>query len=273
MKVDLSEIYSEICRDIQNSDFVLIGIGEEMQYDWNMMSKNIRYNEIADLPETQHIIPFCQKYIIERFHEKKTDTAYDNLFKLICGKNYFIVSTIIDDIIYSHSGFDDERIVTPCGGYRQLQCSANCTHETQKVPEKFISEVKEYFEERTDKIPEPLKCKNCGRQLTVNQIGVQNYAEEVYISQWKKYLEWLQKTVNHSICIIEIGESLRFPTVVRIPFEKTAMYNLKSRFYRINENFYQINDDAAERSVPVGCNALEFMYEFELPEGYNEQKR
>mgnify|MGYP003591931664 CR=1 FL=1 len=261
----LNAIYRNMYEDINRSDFVLVGIGEEMQFDWNILSDDKRYNEIAEDKNAEAVIPYFQKYIINRYHNPEIDEAYEALKDLISDKNYFIVSTLIDDIIYSH-GFDPGRIVTPCGGYRQLQCSADSTHGLMAVPEHYMDEIAGYYNMENGSIPEPLLCDECGALMMMNQIGMDNYAENGYLDRWKGYMEWLRDTVNHSICVIELGEGLRFPTVIRNPFEKIIAYNLKSRFYRVNETLFQISSTIAERSCEIRCNALDFMSDVKLSE-------
>ena len=131
MECSLSKIVDK-CDD---ADMILIGIGEEFQYDWDFLLQNERYQEIEkeieekELPgqkEYRWIVPFLQKMALENFTDSKLDRAYQNLKKLIEGRNYFILSIACDDYVYRY-GFQENRIVTPCGGFRQMQCDYNCS--------------------------------------------------------------------------------------------------------------------------------------------------
>ena len=51
--------------------------------------------------------------------------AYNKLSEDLKGKNYFIVSLCMDDIIYE-SNLDSDRIVSPLGGKRKKQCPDAC---------------------------------------------------------------------------------------------------------------------------------------------------
>lgn len=77
--------------------------------------------------------------------------------------------------------------------------------------------------------------------------------------QWNSYLNWLTATLNHKLCILELGVGFASPQVIRWPFEKTAEYNLKSYFIRINDKFPQLPKEIAERGLSVKSNALEFL--------------
>lgn len=258
MDKSIDDIKKNLLKDISDAEYVLIGIGDEIQYDWNRMADSKRYSELSDDSANDDLIPFFQKIILKQDHIEKIDKAYDNLSVLIKDKDYFIVSTLIDDIIFDHD-FDTHRIVTPCGGYRKLQCSQNTEHPIIDIPLEYMERAERYFSGETDERPEKIVCAECGAPLVMNQIGAQTYNEKGYLDQWKKYMSWLQNTINHKICVIELGEGMRFPSVIRFPFEKVAIYNLKSRFYRVNEKLYQINHDAAARSEAVQCNSINFL--------------
>ena len=51
--------------------------------------------------------------------------AYNKLSEDLNGKNYFIVSLCMDDVIYE-SNLNPDKIVTPLGGKRKKQCPDAC---------------------------------------------------------------------------------------------------------------------------------------------------
>lgn len=57
---------------------------------------------------------------------------------------------------------------------------------------------------------------------------------------WKKYLSWIQMTLNHELLVFEFGVGFEYPEVIRFPFEKTVFYNKKAFFIRVNSNMYQL---------------------------------
>lgn len=84
--------------------------------------------------------------------------------------------------------------------------------------------------------------------------GLQNTEE-----QWNAYLNWLTSTLNHRLCILELGVGFSSPQVIRWPFEKTAEYNFKSVLIRINDKLPQLPKEIAERGISVKCNAVDFL--------------
>ncbi|MGL5258865.1 MAG: hypothetical protein ACRC7V_02025 [Lachnospiraceae bacterium] len=96
-------MYSELKNKINNSEFIIVGIGK------------IAQNE-------------------------NTAKAYNKLKELLQNKNYFIITLSNDDEIYK-VGFEKDRIVAPCGTHMLLQCEDNCSNEVVAV-EDFLEEFK-----------------------------------------------------------------------------------------------------------------------------------
>ena len=89
---------SEIAQKCNDADMILVGIGKEFQYDWDILLRNERYREIEKEIEEKEvegkaeyrwIVPFMQKMALEEYLDKKLDKAYQTLKKLIEDRNYF----------------------------------------------------------------------------------------------------------------------------------------------------------------------------------------
>lgn len=175
---------------------------------------------------------------------KTISDLYGRLAELIKDKNYFIISLCTDGYIRK-CGLNDERIVEPCGNYRYLQCSEKCSTDLYEV-------------NNQNKI-----CPNCGKTLVYNRIAETgaNYVEEGYLEQWKIYTKWLQGTVNRKVCIVEIGVGMKFPSVIRFPFEKIVYFNQKASFFRIHSRLYQVTEEIKEKSYAIQGTAPELLKE------------
>lgn len=259
MEHTFAEIY-EKCKD---ADMVLIGIGEEFQYNWDILLQNPRYQEIEKEIEENDgyrwIVPYVQKMALELYTDKKLDEAYKALRKLVDGKNYFIITTVTDDYVYRYD-FDETRIVTPCGGFRKMQCDFNCHGRIIDLDSEIYGKVKSYFNKEI-----PLNgliessCGECGQKIRFNQIGVSKYAEEGYLSQWGIYTKWLQGTVNRTTCVIELGVGMELPTVIRWPFERIVYYNMKAGLYRIHPALYQLGEKIGGRGIGIKEKPINFL--------------
>ncbi|MDE6944863.1 MAG: hypothetical protein K2P66_10605 [Lachnospiraceae bacterium] len=242
---------------------ILVGLGEEFQYDWSALLEDSRYQEIEEeiggCEEHVWIIPFLQKMILSRSTQNKWRIAYDNLREMLEGKDYFIVSLCMDDYIYA-TGFDESRIVTPCGGFRRMQCDQNCRRELSDIPDESYAAVMKYYRKELpiQALQEPV-CRHCGSKLRYNQLGVTKYAEEGYLESWGEYTRWLQGTVNRNLCVLELGVGMEYPMVVRFPFEKIVLYNQKAFLYRVHSRLYQMGEEIGDRGIGIQANAIDFM--------------
>ncbi len=260
--------FSELVDEIAKADKVLIGIGEEFSLDKNEILENDEgYLFVKNLLKEDEVTASDVK-ILEDVLKKKYFSddsncenssiynAYKKLYNVIADKDYFVVTMNSDDLL-EKSGFDGSKIVKPCGNWNMLQCATNCSNEV--IDNTQIYKRLNIKIENKEKIQMPV-CEKCGEKLVLNKVGVENYCENGYGSQWEKYMKWLSMTINRKICIIELGVGFKYPTVIRWPFEKTAYYNNKSTFIRINENFPQMTKELADKGISIEKNAIDFIY-------------
>lgn len=253
----------EIREKIRGAELVLVGLGEGFQYGWGALVNDDRYREIerevGDEERYVWIVPFLQKMILRRVREDRWDRAYHALKALLADKNYFVVSLCIDDYLYG-AGLDEDRLVTPCGGFRRMQCDQNCAGELYEMPEDTYEAVLQYYRGElplTD-LKEPV-CAKCGGKLRFNQLGVERYAQEGYLGQWNAYTKWLQGTVNKKLCVLELGVGMSYPGIIRFPFEKMVYYNQKAFLYRVHPRLYQLGEEIADRSSGIAENPVDFL--------------
>lgn len=257
----------ELEQRIRDAELILIGLGEDLQYDWSALTEDHRYQEIEEeiggREEYIWIIPFLQKMILQQSRQDKWRIAYQNLSNIIAGKNYFVVSLCMDDYVYD-TGIAENRIVTPCGGFRKMQCDCNCSHVLEPVSQESYDAVLQYYnKELTLKdMQEPL-CASCGSKLRFNQLGVTKYAEEGYLERWNEYTKWLQGTVNRKLCVLELGVGMEYPTVIRFPFEKIVLYNQKAFIYRVHPVLYQLGEGIADRGKSIHEDPVDFLCRLE----------
>lgn len=176
-----------------------------------------------------------------KFAEKEIAEGYRALEKLLAGKDYFIVTTSVDGRIYEYLQ-EEERITAPCGNLNWLQCPDACATELW-----VTGEVEDGC------------CPHCGKPLIANTCDSDNYIEEGYLRQWKKYQQWLAGTLNRKLLMLELGVDFTTPLVIRFAFEKTVFLNQKSHMYRVSKRWFQITEEIRERAVPVESDSVEFV--------------
>lgn len=252
----------EIKERIENAQMLLIGIGEELDL-YRSVERSEEYQSLRKKVKNQELLPFLLYDMVERRLSERS-AFYEELKKCLGQKNYFIVSVCQDDAIV-HSGLDMDRVVTPCGGFRALQCPDACTEELYPF-EAAMPELKEQLdgyrkgEITEDEIHLPV-CPHCGRTLVFNSVKAENYIEAGYLTQWALYTKWLQGTLNRELCILELGVGMAYPTVIRWSFEKTAFINQKAYLYRVHSKLYQITEEVAGKAEGICAQPMEFLKE------------
>ena len=164
---------------IQEAELVLVGIGEKF----------------APKDETEQV-----------------KAAYQNLAKLLDGKNYFIITTGTDELIYE-AGLKEDRIVRPLAA-------------EETTPE----------EERTDSLRP---------------------------SRWEMYMKWLQGTLNRKLFVLELGVGLKYPEIIRFPFEKVVYFNQKADFVRVHDKLFQLPAEMNGRGSSVKEDPVALLADFE----------
>lgn len=261
----MSEQIQKLKELIEKSDYIVVGIGEKFGYDWHSLEHDNRYMELCDeignRSELQWVIPFLQKLSMEKNKDMKLSMAYSALASLMEGKDAYYITTTIDDYIYD-SGVPLNRIVTTCGGFRQLQCQNACSDELIKVPNALLQYVEKLYNKEIniadiiDKYPE---CPDCGADLVFNQIGVEQYVEAGYLVGWGIYQEWLEKTMNRNTVLLELGAGLSFMSVIRNPFERFVTYNRKSTLYRVHPSLFMSVPGMDGRCVSISEDPMEWI--------------
>lgn len=76
---------------------------------------------------------------------------------------------------------------------------------------------------------------------------------------WDKYTKWLQGTLNRNVLILEFGVGLKYPGVIRFPFEKAAYFNKKAGFIRVHGRLYQMTEELGDKGISIAQNAVDFL--------------
>ena len=120
----------EIEEKIKHAQMVLVGIGKEPEEKFCRMEQDPQYARLLEQAEKLEQAETIKQYLhlawLRSHPDRKKKKAYERLAELLTLKIYFLVTLCPDDAIFGN-GLDEGRIVTPCGGFRALQCpSLSC---------------------------------------------------------------------------------------------------------------------------------------------------
>lgn len=247
----------DFLNDFDNSRKILIGIGESFQIKLNELEQIPLFiqkrDELRTVADGEWYYPFLIRYFLKPFFHVKKEKTYRKLIHALEGRDFFLVNLTTDDFL-ENLNLDEavkDRMVSPCGSYEILQCPDGCGEDLYLVPEDFAEHFQSWVEGKTDSLPKKLSCGACGKELVFNQANEPHYLEKRYLGQWNQYRKWLQETMNDTLMMVELGAGMVYPSVIRWPWEKISMYQLKSKFYRVNGQFYQLPEKVNENAHPV----------------------
>lgn len=251
--------------EIQNSEMVLVGLGEE--FDQRKALLNCEgYQETEEMLKNAGLECFLPRlqYLFRKKNHIDIMTPLKNLQKLLCDKNYYIIATStayeITEIDWKHGFF-----VYPFGNAMKIQCNEDCKEEPREITQEELHKLDNVLEnliENRTIFEDDLwgKCPKCGRKQSLNSIyQYENYDERGYKEKWDLYSKWLQGTLNRKLLLLELGVSLDSPQVIRWPFEKVSEINKKGTLYRVNKNFYQLPENLKEIGISVSENAIDWL--------------
>lgn len=219
---------------IYDCDMLLVGIGSRFGKPFHTEKDRMDLN--------------TGKILYREISENKYDfqiQLYNMLADLIGKKNYFIVDTNYDGLIYK-SKLNEMRIVTPCGNIFKIQCG--CSGESG------IHDAGQIYSGN-----EPLKCQVCGMEYLPNVHGVENYNENGYLKKWDFYNKWLAGTLNKNLTILELGSDFKYASIIRWPFEKITLINNKASLIRVNDMFPQGTPEIKDKIVSLKTDVETFI--------------
>lgn len=260
---------------IEEAECILVGCGLDFEKAGLIVEEDI-YKPLSKLDintktklqeelQDEEAVSWIHQVLVNYYNKQNTLQSYSMLYELIKDKNYFVLSMNTSELIMQ-SGLDPSRIVMPCGNEGLFQCSKSCTHD--------IHMNRDYIDNFMEQLPDMIKeiksgksikeylpyCKECNEQLTFNiRANVDTYVEEGYLPQWQNYMQWLSRTLNRKLLLIELDVNFTLPSLIRWPFEKNAYLNNKAFLIRVNHEFPQLAEEISGKGISLSMSANEFL--------------
>ncbi len=173
---------------------------------------------------------------------------YKDVLNLVKDKKYFVITTNVDDQFYK-AGFDKEKVFAMQGSFKYIQCSKACHNKLYDATDL----VKEMINKTKDcKIPTELVpvCPVCGEKMEVNvRIDANFVQDENWYKQDKRYGEFLDKSQDKNLLLLEIGVGFNTPGIIRFPFEQMVYNNVNTHLVRINKDYAFASKEIEDKTI------------------------
>ena len=196
---------------------------------------------------------YWSRYIFINRYMDAPKPVYDDLLKLVDGKDYFVITTNVDHC-FQKAGFDKKRLFYTQGDYGLFQCSEPCCQETFDN-ESVIREMVERQENM--KIPTELlpTCPHCGKPLTMNLRSDNKFVEdEGWHRAAERYENFLRTRAGQKILFLEFGVGYNTPVIIKYPFWQMTAKNPKAIYACINQGQAVCPQEIERQSVCINAD-------------------
>jgi len=250
----MSNSYSKIQNLFQTSDYIIIGAGAGLstaagvEYSGPNFTNNFqpwikKYNfkdlytsSFYNFQSQEEKWAYWSKHIYIANVGMPPTELYKNLLNWVKNKNYFVVTTNVDDQFYK-AGFDPNLICRFQGSYAYLQCARACHKKLYEYSEK-IKEMVKNINEKNCTIPSNLvpKCPVCNGPMEPNIRKDEFFVED---ENWRKMVENYNNFLKNipkdkKVLLLEFGIGFNTPGIIRFPFETLTNENKNWFLVRFN---------------------------------------
>ena len=201
---------------------------------WAYWSRHIYYNRYVPAPKP----------------------VYDNLLKLLHGKDYFVITTNVDHQ-FQKAGFDKQRLFYTQGDYGLFQCAKPChqkTYDNEETIRKMIAVQVETRHGTSLQIPSELVplCPVCGGPMKVNLRADETFVEdEGWHAASERYAEFIRRHKDGKVLFLDLGSGGNTPVIFKIPFIRWTMQNPNAAYATVNLGEAFTVDQIADRSIVI----------------------
>ena len=218
-------------------------------------------------PEKEIFWAYWARYIYINRYLDPPKTIYQDLYELVKGKDYFVITTNVDHC-FQKAGFDKERLFYTQGDYGLFQSvdpKIRKTYDNEEwvmqamEAQGFVRNEDGVFDDSSDKeismrIPTELipKCPDDGSDMTMNLRSDDSFVED---DGWNRasaaYSDFLRRHDGLHVLFLEIGVGANTPVIVKYPFWQMTNENENAVYACLNYNEAYCPKQIEKRSIVI----------------------
>jgi len=246
-----AESLDKLRRALAEADAVVIGAGAGLSTSAGFVYNGARFETyfsdfgrkygFSDMysggfypyPTQEEFWAYWSRYIWVNRYLDAPRPVYEDLYRLVRDKDYFVVTTNVDHC-FQKAGFDKKRLFYTQGDYGLLQCSEPCHSKTYEnedmIRAMVLSQGWEIGENNELMAPEGVtlkmavptellpRCPVCGEPMTMNLRSDDRFVEdEGWHRAAERYANFL-RTRGGRMLFWELGVGYNTPGIIKYPF-------------------------------------------------------
>lgn len=260
---------------IADADCVLIGVGAGMsaaagaQYGGDFFEKNFgefqrKYGNgpyMHDMysagfypyPDEESYWGYWSKQAVLGGIKLDITPLHRKLLDGLSGKDIFVLSTNADGQ-FVKAGLPQKKIFCTQGDYFHIQCAHACHDKTYDATDMFL----QMDQARRDcKVPTYMvpRCPVCGGSMDMNLRKDGYFVQD---SAWyeaeRNFSEFVTKSIDSKLVLLELGVGFNTPTIIRFPFEKMTREHDNIMLIRLNLDQAVIPESLGSRVIGINAD-------------------
>ena len=263
-------------RAIQSADAIIVGAGAGLSTSAGFTYSGERFQRhFADFigkygfsdmysagfypfPSEEEHWAYWSRHIYYNRYVPAPKPVYDNLLKLLKGKDYFVITTNVDHQ-FQKAGFDKQRLFYTQGDYGLFQCAKPChqkTYDNEELVKRMIAEQQD-MRIPTELVP---RCPVCGGPMKVNLRADETFVEdEGWHAASERYTEFIRQHKDGKVLFLDLGSGGNTPVIFKIPFIRWTMQNPNATYATVNLGEAFTVDQIADRSIVINADIGEVL--------------
>ena len=210
---------------------------------------------------------------INRYAPMPPADVYPNLLRILCGRDYFVLTTNVDHA-FQRTGFDKERLFYTQGDFglfqssRPMGASAGKTYDNEEHIRAMLraqgfsfgadgalllpAHGNPLMEIPTALIP---YCPDDGAEMTTHLRVDASFVED---AGWRaaaaRYQDFLQHTKGRQTLLLELGVGMNTPGIIKYPFWRMAAQRMDVTLASVNLWVEDLPDEIRARSIVIGMD-------------------
>lgn len=182
--------------------------------------------------------------------------AYRDLLSLVGDKNYFVLTSNVDDQFYK-AGFAPDRVFAPQNSIANLQCSVPCCRDIwsgEEAYRRIAAHTGGDFSCREEDLP---RCPRCGAPAVWNMRGRECFIPDQVMAARAPFERFFEEASKNRAVFLELGVGFNSPGLIRHPFQRMTGLWPNAALIRVNRDYPSVPEKIRGKSVELGGDIAE----------------